>query len=180
MSTALQPEQCRRRADHLLRPRRHDDRSAATRSPYTPQDTRPQPEGYSLDGWTAARQRSSICNEWHAAHPAAAAQAGRRWKVTRRRKATTTPPTTLPTSSTRSRRASTWSKMKSSATTPPSRATWQITLTSTARQPRGTRRRKASRAEPTQQEKRRYEPIITQDIFEDNRRDYRRRARRRS
>ena len=35
----------------------------------TPQDTRPEPEGYSLDGWTAAAKRQYL-DEWHAAHPA--------------------------------------------------------------------------------------------------------------
>ena len=35
----------------------------------TPQDTRPQPEGYSLNGWTAAAKQQYLA-EWHAAHPA--------------------------------------------------------------------------------------------------------------
>jgi predicted dehydrogenase len=35
----------------------------------TPQDTRPRPEGYSLDGWTAAAKQQYL-EEWHAAHPA--------------------------------------------------------------------------------------------------------------
>jgi predicted dehydrogenase len=35
----------------------------------TPQDTRPEPEGYSLDGWTAAAKKQYL-NEWHAANPA--------------------------------------------------------------------------------------------------------------
>ena len=34
----------------------------------TPQDTRPQPEGYSLDGWTAETKKQYL-DEWHAAHP---------------------------------------------------------------------------------------------------------------
>ena len=38
----------------------------------TPQDTRPQPEGYSLNGWTAEAKKQYL-NEWHAAHPAPAA-----------------------------------------------------------------------------------------------------------
>jgi predicted dehydrogenase len=33
-----------------------------------PQDTSPQPEGYSLDGWTAAAKKQYL-EEWHAAHP---------------------------------------------------------------------------------------------------------------
>ena len=33
-----------------------------------PQDTRPQPEGYSLNGWTAEAKRQYLA-EWHAAHP---------------------------------------------------------------------------------------------------------------
>ena len=33
-----------------------------------PQDTRPQPEGYSLDGWTAADKKKYL-DDWHAAHP---------------------------------------------------------------------------------------------------------------
>jgi predicted dehydrogenase len=37
----------------------------------TPQDTRPQPEGYSLNGWTAAAKKQYL-DEWHAAHPAPA------------------------------------------------------------------------------------------------------------
>jgi predicted dehydrogenase len=41
----------------------------------TPQDTRPQPEGYSLNGWTAAAKQQYM-NEWHAAHPAAPASLG--------------------------------------------------------------------------------------------------------
>ena len=35
----------------------------------TPQDTRPQPEGYSLNGWTAAAKQQYM-DEWHEAHPA--------------------------------------------------------------------------------------------------------------
>ncbi len=35
----------------------------------TPQDTAPQPEGYSLNGWTAATKKQYL-DEWHAAHPA--------------------------------------------------------------------------------------------------------------
>ena len=34
----------------------------------TPQDTRPQPEGYALDGWTAAAKQKYL-DDWHAAHP---------------------------------------------------------------------------------------------------------------
>jgi predicted dehydrogenase len=34
----------------------------------TPQDTRPQPEGYSLDGWTAELKQQYLA-EWHKAHP---------------------------------------------------------------------------------------------------------------
>jgi predicted dehydrogenase len=34
----------------------------------TPQDTRPQPEGYSLNGWTAEAKKQYL-DEWHAAHP---------------------------------------------------------------------------------------------------------------
>jgi predicted dehydrogenase len=41
----------------------------------TPQDTHPQPEGYSLDGWTAAAKRQYL-DEWHAAHPEPAARIG--------------------------------------------------------------------------------------------------------
>ena len=33
-----------------------------------PQDTSPQPEGYSLNGWTAAAKKQYL-DEWHAAHP---------------------------------------------------------------------------------------------------------------
>lgn len=33
-----------------------------------PQDTRPQPEGYSLNGWTAEAKQKYM-DEWHAAHP---------------------------------------------------------------------------------------------------------------
>ena len=33
-----------------------------------PQDTRPQPEGYSLNGWTAEDKRKYL-DDWHAAHP---------------------------------------------------------------------------------------------------------------
>ena len=33
-----------------------------------PQDTRPQPEGYSLNGWTAEAKKTYL-EEWHAAHP---------------------------------------------------------------------------------------------------------------
>jgi len=35
----------------------------------TPQDTSPQPEGYSLNGWTAEAKRQYL-DEWHKAHPA--------------------------------------------------------------------------------------------------------------
>ena len=41
----------------------------------TPQDTRPEPEGYSLDGWTAEAKQHYL-KEWHAAHPATPAQLG--------------------------------------------------------------------------------------------------------
>jgi predicted dehydrogenase len=41
----------------------------------TPQDTRPQPEGYSLNGWTSAAKKQYL-NGWHAAHPASAASIG--------------------------------------------------------------------------------------------------------
>ncbi len=41
----------------------------------TPQDTRPQPEGYSLNGWTAAAKKQYL-DEWHAAHPAPAPSIG--------------------------------------------------------------------------------------------------------
>jgi predicted dehydrogenase len=34
----------------------------------TPQDTAPRPEGYSLNGWTAAMRRQYL-DEWYAAHP---------------------------------------------------------------------------------------------------------------
>jgi predicted dehydrogenase len=34
----------------------------------TPQDTRPQPEGYSLNGWTAEAKKKYF-DDWHAAHP---------------------------------------------------------------------------------------------------------------
>jgi predicted dehydrogenase len=34
----------------------------------TPQDTRPQPEGYSLNGWTADAKQKYL-DEWHAVHP---------------------------------------------------------------------------------------------------------------
>jgi predicted dehydrogenase len=37
-----------------------------------PQDTRPQPEAYSLNGWTAAAKKQYL-DEWHAAHPASPA-----------------------------------------------------------------------------------------------------------
>lgn len=39
----------------------------------TPQDTSEQPEGYSLNGWTAAAKKQYI-EEWHAAHPNARAK----------------------------------------------------------------------------------------------------------
>jgi hypothetical protein len=35
----------------------------------TPQDTAPRPEGYSLNGWTAALKKQYL-DEWHAANPA--------------------------------------------------------------------------------------------------------------
>jgi predicted dehydrogenase len=35
---------------------------------FTPQDTRPQPEGYSLNGWTAEAKKKYY-DDWHAAHP---------------------------------------------------------------------------------------------------------------
>ena len=34
-----------------------------------PQDTRPQPEGYSLNGWTAAAKKQYF-DDWNNAHPA--------------------------------------------------------------------------------------------------------------
>jgi predicted dehydrogenase len=39
----------------------------------TPQDVSPQPEGYSLNGWTAEDKKQYL-NEWHAAHPASPAK----------------------------------------------------------------------------------------------------------
>jgi predicted dehydrogenase len=41
----------------------------------TPQDTRPLPEGYSLNGWTAEAKQQYL-KEWHAAHPAPTAKLG--------------------------------------------------------------------------------------------------------
>jgi predicted dehydrogenase len=41
----------------------------------TPQDTSPRPEGYSLNGWTAAAKQHYL-DDWHAAHPAPAAKLG--------------------------------------------------------------------------------------------------------
>ncbi|WP_348263168.1 Gfo/Idh/MocA family oxidoreductase [Telmatobacter sp. DSM 110680] len=38
----------------------------------TSQDTRPQPEGYALDGWTAETKKKYL-DDWHAAHPQAPA-----------------------------------------------------------------------------------------------------------
>jgi len=38
-----------------------------------PQDTRPQPEGYSLNGWTAEAKKKYL-DDWHAAHPEPAAK----------------------------------------------------------------------------------------------------------
>ena len=40
-----------------------------------PQDTRPQPEGYSLDGWTAEAKKLYL-DEWHGAHPEQTAAPG--------------------------------------------------------------------------------------------------------
>jgi predicted dehydrogenase len=39
----------------------------------TPQDTSAQPEGYSLNGWTAAAKKKYL-DDWHADHPTAAAK----------------------------------------------------------------------------------------------------------
>ena len=41
----------------------------------TPQDTSARPEGYSLNGWTAAAKQQYL-DQWHEAHPAAAAKLG--------------------------------------------------------------------------------------------------------
>jgi predicted dehydrogenase len=41
----------------------------------TPQDTSPEPEGYSLDGWTAEAKKKYL-DDWHAAHPKPAAKPG--------------------------------------------------------------------------------------------------------
>jgi predicted dehydrogenase len=41
----------------------------------SPQDTSPQPEGYSLNGWTAAAKKQYL-DEWHAAHPEPPAKLG--------------------------------------------------------------------------------------------------------
>jgi predicted dehydrogenase len=41
----------------------------------TPQDTNPRPEGYSLNGWTAAAKQQYLA-EWHAANPAPPAKLG--------------------------------------------------------------------------------------------------------
>ncbi len=42
---------------------------------FAPQDTRPQPEGYSLNGWTAEAKKKYY-DDWHAAHPQAAPDPG--------------------------------------------------------------------------------------------------------
>jgi predicted dehydrogenase len=42
---------------------------------FEPQDTRPRPEGYSLNGWTAAAKKQYL-DDWHAAHPEAQAKLG--------------------------------------------------------------------------------------------------------
>jgi len=42
---------------------------------FEPQDTRPRPEGYSLNGWTAAAKKQYL-DDWHAAHPEAQAKVG--------------------------------------------------------------------------------------------------------
>ena len=42
---------------------------------FEPQDTRPRPEGYSLNGWTAAAKKQYL-DDWHAAHPEAPAKVG--------------------------------------------------------------------------------------------------------
>jgi predicted dehydrogenase len=112
----------------------------------TPQDTSPQPEGYSLNGWTAAAKQQYL-DEWHAAHPAPPRGKLGEVETYSAPRATTTPPTTSPTSSAPSRRASMSWRTRSSATTRPSPATWPITLTFTAPWPRGMRRRKRSRAD---------------------------------
>ncbi len=39
----------------------------------TPQDTAPRPEGYSLNGWTAALKKQYL-DQWHAAHPTPSAR----------------------------------------------------------------------------------------------------------
>jgi predicted dehydrogenase len=41
----------------------------------TPQDTAPQPEGYALNGWTAADKKQYL-EQWHAEHPEPPAQLG--------------------------------------------------------------------------------------------------------
>jgi len=41
----------------------------------TPQDTSPQPEGYSLNGWTAEAKQKYL-DEWHSAHPGPSAKPG--------------------------------------------------------------------------------------------------------
>ena len=41
----------------------------------TPQDTAPQPEGYSLNGWTAEAKQQYL-DEWHKAHPEPATKPG--------------------------------------------------------------------------------------------------------
>jgi predicted dehydrogenase len=41
----------------------------------TPQDTSPQPEGYSLNGWTASAKKKYF-EDWHAAHPEPPAKLG--------------------------------------------------------------------------------------------------------
>ena len=42
---------------------------------FTPQDVSPQPEGYSLNGWTAAAKKQYF-EQWHAAHPEPPAKLG--------------------------------------------------------------------------------------------------------
>jgi hypothetical protein len=96
----------------------------------TPQDTSPKPEGYSLNGWTAEAKQQYL-DDWHNRASRAAGHAGRSGDLLRAAGYDDTADH-IANFFHAVKRASTWWRTRSSATTLPLPATWPTTLTSIA------------------------------------------------
>ena len=97
---------------------------------FRPEDTTPQPEGYSINGWPARALREQYLKQWHAEHPRTAPLASH---VDEEVETYTTPAgyndvADHEASSTQCAAASQSRRMKPSATTRPSAAIWRTSL----------------------------------------------------